>query len=294
VTGLGIDGGGSATRWALCNGAGAPLAAGEVPAASGLLFDAGARARLDAAAAALGAALAGLPAPDAVVAGITGLSAGSPEAEFAAAAIAEALGLPAARVRVREDTWIAYHGAFARGEGHMVYAGTGSVGLHVRVDGSTVRVGGRGMLIDDAGSAFWIGREALSMVWRRRDADPNWTSTLARALDAAIGDAGWEATRERVYGGGRGAVALLARAVAGADDADARALFTRAGAELARLAQVLVARAGRKPVALVGRAAALHPLILSAMRAAAPRLEISRRELDAALAAARLALRADG
>jgi len=296
VTGLGIDGGGSATRWALCNGAGAPLAAGEVPAASGLLFDAGARARLDAAAAALGAALAGLPAPDAVVAGITGLSAGSPEAEFAAAAIAEALGLPAARVRVREDTWIAYHGAFARGEGHMVYAGTGSVGLHVRVDGSTVRVGGRGMLIDDGGSAFWIGRAALNLIWRRIDEDPERgaQSRLAEEIFAAIGDVTWDAVRTYVYGGGRANVAALARAVSSADDADAHAILRAAGAELARLALALARRLGAKPVALVGRAAALHPAILEGCRAAVPELQVRLEAPDAAAAAARLAITACG
>ena len=290
MTGLGLDAGGSATRWALCDAAGAPLAAGEVPAISGLLFNDAEHARLRIAADALHAALAGLPVPSAVVAGVTGLSAGTPEADAVCAAVAAFLGLPADAVHVREDTWIAYHAVFARGEGHMVYAGTGSVGLHVRADGSTVRVGGRGMLIDDAGSAFSIGRAALALVWRRRDAEPGWTGPLARALDEAIGGADWDAVRTHVYGAGRTGVAMLARAVAAADDADARTILAAAGTELARLAQALVTRVGPKPVALIGRAAALHPLILQSMRAAAPALHIERHAPDAALAAARLAL----
>ena len=288
--GLGLDAGGSATRWTLCDAAGAPIAMGEVPSISGHLFSAAEAARLKAATAALGQALAGYPRPVAVVAGITGLSSGTPAAAIAAQAIGQAVGVPASAVRVRDDTWIAYHAAFARGEGHMVYAGTGSIGLHVRDDATTVRVGGRGMLIDDAGSGFWIGREALNLVWRRRDAAPEWTSPLAAALDAAIGGADWNAARTYVYGGGRTAVALLARAVAAADDADACAILSRAGEELARLAQTLASLAGEKPVALIGRAAGLHPIILAAMRAAAPNLAITRRTPDLAFAAARLAL----
>lgn len=292
MTGLGLDAGGSATRWALCGADGTKIAAGEVPSLSGLLFSDTAVAALHAATGALREALAGLPAPSCVVAGITGLSAGSAEAATAAGAIAASLGLPPDAVRVEEDSWIAYHACFARGAGHMVYAGTGSAGLHVRADGGTVRVGGRGTLIDDGGSAFWIGREALSLVWRRRDADPHWTSPLAGALDAAIGDPGWEAARAYVYGGGRTAVAMLARAVAASADADALDILARAGAELARLARALAARAGPKPVMLTGRAASLHPVILKAMAAEAPLLDIACGTADSALAAARLAVSA--
>ena len=288
--GLGLDAGGSATRWTLCDEAGTLIAMGEVPSISGHLFSAAETARLDAATTALGQALAGYPRPDDVVAGITGLSSGTPAAAIAAHVIGQAIGIPASAVRVRDDTWIAFHAAFARGEGHMVYSGTGSIGVHVRKDATTVRVGGRGMLIDDAGSGFWIGREALNLVWRHRDAEPEWTSPLAAALDAVIGGSDWNAARTYVYGGGRTAVAILARAVAAADDADACSILSCAGRELARLGQALASIAGEKPVALIGRAAGLHPIILASMRASAPNLAIARRDPDPALAAARLAL----
>lgn len=284
---LGIDGGGSATRWALCDAGGAPLAAGEVAAASGHLFVPAERARFAATAAALrlavGDAVAG------VVAGITGLAASAPEAVTAAGILGEHLGIPADAVQVHDDMWIAYHAAFAPGAGHVVYAGTGSVGIHVRADGTAVRVGGRGMLIDDAGSAFWIGQQALMQVWRECDVDPRARSPLGDALAAAIGASGWDAARAHVYGGGRAAVAGLARAVAATDDPAAVAILRAAGAALARLAAALVQREGRRPVALLGRAATLHPVILAGMRAAAPSLSIATAQPDAALAAARLA-----
>ncbi|MCW3475058.1 N-acetylglucosamine kinase [Limobrevibacterium gyesilva] len=292
MTGLGIDGGGSATRWALCDDTGAVRARGEVPPVSGHLFNADERARFERVAAALRAQI-GDVAVARVVAGITGLSAASPEAAVAATILAESLGLPADRVQVQDDMWIAYHAAFRPGEGHVVYAGTGSIGIHIRADGTAVRVGGRGMLVDDAGSAFWIGREALNLVWRRLDEDPQAGGPLARELSAAIGGDSWDAVRNYVYGGGRSAVAMLARAVARADDDDARRILRAAGRELARLGLALAKREGDKPVALLGRAATLHPVILAGFNEAAPLLRMRPETPDAAIAAARLAVTAE-
>ena len=209
-----------------------------------------------------------------------------PEADTARDILAQALGI--ASVRVEDDLWIGYHAAFAPGAGHVVYAGTGSVGLHIKTDGTLVRVGGRGMLIDDGGSAFWIGREGLNTLYRRIDAGQA-EGALGAALYAAIGGADWNAVRAYVYGGGRNAVAMLAIAVAGADDPGASAILAQAGHELARLGRDLVARIGVLPMALQGRAASLHPAILTAMRDAAPGLDITLHQADAALAAAKLA-----
>lgn len=285
MNGLGLDAGGSATRWTVVDGEGAVIGAGELAAVDGHLFNAANHDRFVAMAAALALATVGL-APDAVVAGITGLTGGSPEAEAATAIIGGALGI--ARVRVEDDLWIGYHDAFAPGAGHVVYAGTGSVGLHIAADGSLVRVGGRGMLIDDGGSAFWIGREGLNTVYRRIDADEA-PGPLGEALFTTIGGADWNAVRAYVYGGGRNAVAMLAMAVAGADDPAAEVILHQAGRDLARLARDLAQRIGVLPVALQGRAAALHPNILAAMRAAAPGLNIALHRADAARAAAKLA-----
>jgi N-acetylglucosamine kinase-like BadF-type ATPase len=285
--GLGLDAGGSATRWALSDPAGTILAAGEAAPITGHIYAEPERARMRDAALAIRAALPRAPAR--LVAGITGISATAPEAVQAAAILAAALGLPAPAVKIEDDIWIACHAAFPPGAGHVVYAGTGSIGAHLAADGTILRVGGRGMLIDDAGSAFWIGREALAHVWRARDTDPAHASPLAAALDAAIGGPGWDEARAYVYGGGRNAVAQLARAVAAADDPAARRILARAGAELARLAQALVTLAGPRPIALMGRAAALHPAIAQGFRAAVPHLHMSLAQPDAAAAAARLA-----
>ncbi len=283
--GLGLDAGGSATRWALLEGD-KVLARGDLDAVNGHLFVPESRARFDAFVAALVAALPRLP--DAVVAGITGLTGDSDEAAEACGILSAALG--GAPAVVQDDLWIGYHAAFRPGEGIAVYAGTGSVGMHIRADGTIVRVGGRGILIDDAGSAFWIGRRGLDVLYRRVDAGVD-VGALGRALYGAIGDDSWNAVRAHVYGGGRTAVAMLALAVAEAAETDGEALgiLVDAGRELARLGLVLAAREGVMPVAVLGRAAILHPIILETLRAAAPALVFDVPEADAAIAAARVA-----
>jgi N-acetylglucosamine kinase-like BadF-type ATPase len=290
--GLGLDGGGSATRWAVADPGGEIVAAGELPPVSGHLFQQAERENFAAVLQALAGAVP--PGIGAIVAGITGLSAGSESGRLAVAMLSAALGVAAPAVHVEDDVWIAYHAAFRPGEGHLVYAGTGSVGLHLAADGTALRVGGRGMLIDDAGSAFWLGREALDRLFRHIDEAGEVDGPLADAVFAVIGARDWDSVRGYAYGGGRTTIALLARAVASAaemGDAQALALLREAGTELARLARALTRRVGPLPVSLAGRAASLHPAILAAMRAAAPGLSITPASPDAAAAAARIAAR---
>jgi N-acetylglucosamine kinase-like BadF-type ATPase len=289
VTFLGIDAGGTAVRWAVCGRDGAMVARGEAAAVTGHLFLPEARAAFEAFAGELGAAVADLRV-GAAVAGITGLTGDSAEAAAARDLLSEALRLDPGRIEVQDDLWIGYHAVFSPGQGHVVYSGTGSVGMHIRADGSVLRVGGRGILIDDAGSAFAIGRSALNLVYRRIDRGEE-AGALGRALFAAVGGDSWNAVRAHVYGGGRTAVALLARAVAavGEDDPAAIAVLREAGAELAVLARALVAREGMREVVLLGRAAGLHPAIVRAMQDALPGVALRMEITDAALAAAHLA-----
>ena len=288
---LGIDAGGSATRWVVVDAGGAIAARGEVAPMSGHLFSDDARAVMRGAVAALAGAVGGAPAG--VVAGITGLSATAPAAGEAAGMIAAAFEISADAVSIDDDIRIAFHALFRPGEGHLVYTGTGSIGLHIRADGTAIRVGGRGMLIDDGGSAFAIGRAALDHVWQCRDIDPDYSSPLADALDAAIGGRDWDTVRTYVYGGGRNAVAQLAPAVASADGEVVRRIMRMQGGDLARLAEALVAREGLLPVALVGRVARLHPEFFAAFLDRAQGIDVRMADIDAAAAAARLAAGVD-
>lgn len=100
----------------------------------------------------------------AIVAGISGLSDGAPDAK---------VRLPARQVRLLHDAPIAWEAAFGGEPGIVVIAGTGSVAYGRQADGRAVTVGGWGYLFGDEGSAFSIARRALSMAMRECDAGRN-------------------------------------------------------------------------------------------------------------------------
>ena len=213
--GLGIDAGGSATRWVLRrDGDEQPLASGEVGPASGHLFDPAVRERSLASFARLITDVSKVARPDCIAAGVTGLGAGTPPAMTYAGVLSEGLGTPPVAIAIGDDMWIAYRALFAPGEGGLVYAGTGSVGYAIGRDGLALKVGGYGILIDDAGSGFWIAREAIRRILRARDEDPVAQSVLADLLYERVGGSGWPIIREAVYGSDRGAIAALAPVVA--------------------------------------------------------------------------------
>jgi len=209
--------------------------------------------------------------------------------------IAAPLGLERAAVTLASDMEIAFLDLFAPGEGYMVYSGTGSVAAFVDADGNLHRAGGRGVIVDDGGSGFWIAREAMRRVWRIEDEAPgSWRgSPLARALFEAVGGSDWALSRQYIYGGDRGAVGRLSLAVAqaAAEDPAALEILAAAGAELARLATAMTRRYGARPVALTGRAAQIHPAIFEAMRSAVPAgMALGMRASHGHHAAARIAL----
>jgi N-acetylglucosamine kinase-like BadF-type ATPase len=238
--------------------------------------------------------------PFRVVAGMTGTPDGGDEATALAGLIGAPFGLAAADVALSGDVEIAYLDAFAPGEGHLVYAGTGSVAAHIDAERVCHRVGGHGGILDDAGSGFWIGARALRHLWRMEDEHVGSAagSPLGREIFARVGGSDWNASREFVYAGGfeanRGKVGRLALAVAAAADADsaARSILEDAGKELARLAGILIGRFGLLPVALAGRVFELHPILERVVETALPAgARALRHTGEAHSAAARIAAR---
>ena len=290
---LGIDAGGTQTRWALADARGEIVAEGEVRGFSALQMNDRELPFVAATLGALAREVLAVGRPSRVHAGLTGFGdTGDALREL----IASHLGLSGGGVTVGSDMETMYLDLFAPGEGYVVYAGTGSVAVFVDTQGKLHRAGGRGHAIDDAGSGYWIAREALRVVWRAEDERPGcWReSPLAAELFALIGGADYLATRRYVYEGSRGDIGRLALAVVSAAGRDetAAGILRAAGAELARLARALIGRYGMRPVALSGRAAGMHPLIESAARAELPGVEVTLRPCRGHHAAAHLALRA--
>lgn len=291
--GLGIDAGGTGTRWALAQG-GAIAAEGEVAGLSALqMATAAGREAVHAGLAQLARAVLAKGRPTQVLAGLTGFGGDGVQLQRW---LAELLGLAPGAVTLRNDVEIAFLDNFAPGEGYLVYAGTGSIGAFIDRTGQFHRAGGRGVALDDGGGGFWIAREALRHIWRNEDEEPGrWhASPMAHAVFDHIGGDDWALSRQFVYGQDRGAVGKLALAVATSAAADpvAAAILAQAGAELARLALALTARFGPRPIALAGRAAGLDPLIFASMRKALPdALSLTLAQGQAHHAAARIAAR---
>lgn len=298
--GLGLDAGGTRTRWALARAGGTVFAEGTVPGFSGTqLFTPDGRVQVEAAlremAAEVGHALQAQAAGQGHVAlgvwaGVTGhdAQAGHELERAVGHALQAGLGAmpghepPLVRavtlhpLVLDSDIALLARVCFAPGEGVVVVAGTGSVAVHRDTGGRLHRVGGRGGLLGDEGSGYAIAREALAMVWRAEDNTPGFihTSVLAQELLDALGGRDWAATRRFVYGGAsRGAFGELALAVAraaGRGDAQALTLLERAGRELGRLATLLMQRHGVREVLVSGRVPLLHPAVEQALRAALP------------------------
>jgi len=240
----------------------------------------------------LAATVRGVAHPEALHAGVTGLDGDEPAMREL---LAQAFGIPRSRVSVGTDIEVACRDLFAPGEGYLLYAGTGSFAAFIDAAGALHRAGGRGPLLDDGGSGYWIGLQALRHIWRAEDERPGaWRdSPLARAVFARMGGDDWRLSRRMLYEGTRGEVGALALAVASVaeEDPDALAILVAAGGELARLALSLLGRHGARPIAMCGRATVLHPAIEAALRSALPdNTVLEARICNAHRAAARLAL----
>ncbi len=287
---LGIDIGGTASRWVVVDEGGIELARGAAPGATGHLFAEAERTRFAATITEIAET-----APDGISgvhAGVTGLG---PKAYFDATAIVGGqFEIEAAAVGTSDDMELAFLSVFRPGHGHLISAGTGSIGLHIAADGAPIRVGGRGILIDDGGSGTWIALTALNELYRRIDetGGPAEAERLAEALYIAIGGSSWDDVRIFIYGSDRGRIGTLARAVgvaATAGDPLAEVILRQAAAELARLAKALISRAGGLPVGFIGGIVDLHPLIRPAVAEALPGTDVIFPQVDAAFHAAQMA-----
>ena len=212
--GLGIDAGGTQTRWALAAPDGAILAEGTVAGLSALqMSKPDGRASVHATFADLARDVLEHAQPASVRAGLTGFGG---EGAQMTAWLAELLGIAPDAIAMCNDIDIAYRACFRPGEGYLVYAGTGSIGAFIDEQGTFHRAGGRGVVLDDGGGGFWIAREALRHIWRREDEAPgSWESSrMARAVFDYVGGADWAYSRQFIYGQERGEVGKLALAVA--------------------------------------------------------------------------------
>ncbi len=264
MTTLGLDAGATHCKWSVLK-AGVVLAQGTSSPITGHGFDVAGQQAVRQAILALAKKI--LPhSPQAIVAGVTGLSKNDDVAQFISACLAKQFELPEAQVQIINDMDLAYRAQFVPGEGLLLYAGTGAIAYHVAADDSVIRAGGHGYLIDDLGGGFWMGQALLRLA--TRDMDLNNHSPLLQQVFKDTQTHDWPSLRSHIYGGGRRNVALLAPTVgelAANGNAEAQNILVAASGHLVEITRRLQTRMGQEklPIVFLGGAFQVSPILVN-------------------------------
>ena len=249
---IGIDGGGTKTRLAVCAPDGTLLRQETLGAFNlSAIGEDGFRRRTEEILALCGD-MRGCGAICVGGAGVSGAAAGEIlRAELAAHGFAGKLLLCG-------DHEIALAGAMQT-PGCVLIAGTGSVCYGKNAAGETFRCGGGGHIIDDPGSGYTLGRDALAAALRSEDGRLS-ENALHTAVMDAVGGHDIQGIFDFVYFSRRGksdiaALAPLVLRCAEQGDAVSLEILRRGAAELARLVSAVTGRLGLEktsPCALAG------------------------------------------
>ncbi len=201
-------------------------------------------------------------------------------------------------IEVVGDMVIAMEAATGSGPGVVVIAGTGSIAYGRNEAGRTARAGGWGFAISDEGSAHWIGRAVVAGVMRAFD--ENQDTPLLEALMKA-----WQVkTREQMIMSANASpppdfAGLLPAIISAAESKDpiAHDVLAQAGAELATMAEIVIARLFKKgqsfPVATSGgvfrNAALVRRIFYNNLRLKHPNIALSDSVVDPVQGALELA-----
>jgi N-acetylglucosamine kinase len=297
---LGFDGGGTKTECVLLDARGAVIGEGRGGPANPLRsgYDGAFTSLHEAAAGAMAAARIRPGDVTNVCAGIAGAGRRSVVRRVMVFLTEE---FPAALTQVATDYEVALESAAGSGLGVVLIAGTGSVAFGRNAAGETARAGGFGPWIGDEGSAFDIGRRAVSAVARTRDTDAPVTM-LAEMIPAALDCPDWDELMLRIMKNPDEVFPKLFPAVAAAansEDSAAKEILFTSAIGLGNLAMIVIRRLGMKgeefPLVkcggVFGHSRMLDTLLDSVLASGALRAKISRLEISPALGAARMAAR---
>lgn len=175
----------------------------------------------------------------------------------------DAADLPFASVIADNDAYAACIGAFSGGDGGIVIAGTGSIGLGL-VGGVRHMVGGWGFQLGDHGSGAWIGHHGV----RRAALAIDGLLQPTRLIDTVLSHTG--ATRAALSRWSEQAVpkdyaqfAPIVFECAGQGDVQAMMIVIEGAAAISNLGRALLAR-GAKSICLLGGLAIAYPAYLDA------------------------------
>ena len=204
-------------------------------------------------------------------------------------------------VNVVGDMETAMQSAFGRGPGVIVNAGTGSFAYGRDKAGRTERVGGWGFAISDEGSGQWIGRTAITAIYRAHD-EGEQTMLLPEILKfwklSSLNDLVRAANASPPPD--FSSLFPIILSVADAGDAIARSVLTQAGAELARLVKLVIRRLFAEeasvPVAMTGgvlrQSALVRQVFYNSLRSEYPNASVNSTLIESVKGALELARQA--
>jgi N-acetylglucosamine kinase-like BadF-type ATPase len=297
---LGFDGGGTKTDCVLLDANGAVIGEGRGGPANPLRsgYDGAFASLREAAAGAIAAAKIRPADVTHVCAGLAGAGRRSVVRRIMVFLSQE---FPAALAQVATDYEVAMEAAAGSGPGVVLVAGTGSVAYGRNAAGETARAGGYGPWLGDEGSAFEIGRRAVSAVARSRDADAPVT-VLAEMISAALDCPDWDDLMLRIMKNPDDVFPKLfpvVVAAANSEDNAAKEILFASAIGLGNLAMIVIRRLGMKdqqfPLVkcggVFGHNQMLDSLLDSVLASGALRAKLSRLEISPAVGAARMAAR---
>lgn len=203
---LGIDGGSSSAKWTLIDQTGAIKSKGSSNPIDGHLYRVESQEKMEKFLIELRKDLGTLN-PDQITIGITGLGSVEKIEEYFLKAF------PGSKLSIGTDVALAYRSEFKDGEGIYLYAGTGSIAVHITKTGEEISIGGWGYLLGDEGAGYWIGRSALRHLITQIE-ELSSLDELSNALSQAVGGSDWPSIRQFVYSKDRSAIAGLTPVVA--------------------------------------------------------------------------------
>jgi glucosamine kinase len=225
--------------------------------------------------------------------------AGRPDDLARAGRLAVRVGLECP-VTLSDDARIAFR-ANADFPGAILVVGTGSIAVAYDASGAERRAGGHGNLLGDEGSAYWIGVEAVRAALRAADGRgpaTALTDLVPRSLGGVSLDGVVSGTYSREID--RTALARLAPEVVGLDDEIARAITTRAVAELGLALEAVSDRGAGVEAAIVLAGGLLVEggsvcrLLVQRLAETMPHADVRRSDAPPAIGAARIARESDG
>jgi glucosamine kinase len=213
---------------------------------------------------------------------------------------------PSQQIGVDHDIRISLAGSLAGDEGITLIVGTGSSCYGRRVDGREWRAGGWAHLLDDVGSGYYLGLQA--MIAAVRDTDGRGAPTaLTRRLLAALKLHDMQDIMRRLYHDGMSRVEIAALAplvieVAADGDTVAHEIIARGVDELASMVKTVAEKLdflpGKVLVSVTGSVAHSGPIykepLYAGIRRRMPPAQIVEPKLSSVLGAALLALESLG